>query len=530
MILVSGERTNIGNKGKGGKGTCPRSRGDIMGIPASYIVDVTPRVISAGAAGIVINGLFLTTNTQLPTATVKEFISTTAVADYFGYESDEYNAAVTYFAGYVNSFKKPASIKFARRINENVSAYLRGTKYQGTLEALKLISDGALNISINSEAIELTAIDFTSVTSYSDAALKIQSAINTLKATASAVVTYNSISNAFEISTNLKGTASSIGFATAASGGTDLGVTLNLTASSGAVISAGLNAQTASENMEQIVSLDSNFVTFTHLYDTDSDECIALGAWSNTKSVNYCFIPWSNEATALVDTSTDDIASKMVAAGVTNFASVYNDYNIAAGVMGSFASVDWTRTNGVIDIAFKQVDGLMPTVTSESDATVLDSKYYSYYGKFATKNTQFDFIYKGLIVGDYVNISTYINAIWLNENFKNAVLTGITATGKVAYNDAGYTLIRAWLSDPINQAINNGIIQTGVVLSETQKAQIISEVGSDITSELTANGYYLLITDPGATARATGDSPIVTFFYTDGGVVKKLQIASTAIL
>ena len=133
-----------------------------MSIPASYIVDVTPRVISAGAAGIVINGLFLTTNTQLPTATVKEFISTTAVAEYFGYESDEYNAAVTYFAGYVNSFKKPSSIKFARRVNENVSAYLRGAKYQGTLEALKLISDGALNISINSEAIELTAIDFTS--------------------------------------------------------------------------------------------------------------------------------------------------------------------------------------------------------------------------------------------------------------------------------------------------------------------------------------------------------------------------------
>ena len=220
----------------------------------------------------------------------------------------------------------------------------------------------------------------------------------------------------------------------------------------------------------------------------------------------------------------------MIAAGVTNFAPVYNDYNIAAGVMGSFASVDWTRQNGVIDIAFKQVDGLTPTVSSESDATVLDSKYYSYYGKFATKNTQFDFIYKGLIVGDYVNISTYINAIWLNESFKNAVLTGITATGKVAYNDAGYTLIRAWLSDPVNQALNNGIIQTGVVLSETQKAQIISEVGSDITSELTANGYYLLITDPGATARATGDSPIITFYYTDGGVVKKLQIASTAIL
>lgn len=501
-----------------------------MSIPASYIVDVTPRVISAGAAGIVINGLFLTTNSQLPVATVKEFISATAVAEYFGFESDEYNAAVTYFAGYVNSFKKPASIKFARRVNENVSAYLRGAKYQGTLEALKLVSDGALNISINSEAIELTAIDFTSVTSYSDAALKIQSAINTANATLSAVVTYNNIAGGFEISTKATGTASSIGFATAVSGGTDLGALLNLTSSAGAVLSPGLDEQTAAENMTQIAAIDSNFVTFTHLYNASADECIALGQWSNSQGVNYCFLPWSNEAAALVDTSTDDIASSMIAAGVTNFAPLYNDYNIASGVMGAFASVDWTRTNGAIDIAFKQVDGLAPTVTSESDASILDTKYYSYYGKFATKNTQFDFIYKGQIVGDYINLSTYINAVWLNESFKNAVLTGITATGKVAYNDAGYTLIRAWLSDPVNQALNNGIIQTGVTLSEAQKAQVISETGSDITAELTANGYYLLIQDPGASVRATGDSPVITFYYTDGGVVKKLQIASTVIL
>ena len=392
------------------------------------------------------------------------------------------------------------------------------------------MSDGALNISINSEAIELTAVDFTSVTSYSAAALKIQSAINTLKATTSAVVTYNSISNAFEISTNLKGTASSIGFATAASGGTDLGSMLNLTSSAGAVISPGLEEQTAAENMTQIAAIDSNFVTFTHLYDVDADECIALGQWSNSQGVSYCFLPWSNEATAIVGSSTDDIASKMVAAGVTNFTAIYNDYRLAAGVMGAFASIDWTRTNGAIDIAFKQVDGLTPTVTSEADASVLDSKYYSYYGNFATKNTQFDFIYKGLIVGDYLNLSTYINAIWFNSSIVNAVLNGFAGVSKIAYNDAGYTFIRAWLADPINQAINVGAIQVGVTLSEAQKAQIISEVGSDITAELYSNGYYLQVADPGAAARVTGDSPIVTLYYTDGGVVKKLQISSSVIL
>lgn len=501
-----------------------------MSIPASYIVDVTPRVISAGTAGIAINGLFLTTNPQLPVGIVQEFVSATAVAKYFGYESDEYNAAVIYFAGYVNSFKKPASIRYARRINANVSAFLRGAEYQGTLQALQAVSDGSLNITINNELIELTNIDLASASSFSAAALKIQSAINTLKSTVSAVVTYNSISSAFEVSTTAAGAQSSVSFAATASSGTDLGSILNLTSSAGAVISPGLDEQTAAENMTQIAATDSNFVTFTHLYNADADEGIALGQWSNSQGVSYCFFPWSNEAAALVESSTDDIASKMIAAGVTNFTAIYNDYRLAAGVMGAFASIDWTRTNGAIDIAFKQVDGLAPTVTSAADAAVLDKKFYTYYGQFATKNTDFNFIYKGLIVGDYVNLSTYINAVWFNSSMVNAVANGFASVGKVAYNEAGYTYIRAWLADPINQAKNVGIIQVGVTLSEAQKAQIISEVGSDITAELYANGYYLLVADPGAAARVTGDSPIVTFYYTDGGVVKKIQISSSVIL
>lgn len=501
-----------------------------MSIPASYIVDVTPRVVSAGTAGIAINGLFLTTNQQLPVGIVQEFVSATAVAEYFGYESDEYNAAVIYFAGYVNSFKKPASIRYARRINANVSAFLRGAEYQGTLQALQAISDGALNITINNELIELTNIDLASASSFSAAALKIQSAINTLKSTVSAVVTYNSTSSAFEVSTTAAGAQSSISFAAAASSGTDLGNMLNLTSSAGAIISPGLDEQTAAENMTQIAAADSNFVTFSYLYDADSAECIALGQWSNSIGVSYCFLPWSNEATATVASSTDDIASSMIAAGVTNFAPLYNNYDIAAGVMGAFASIDWTRANGAIDIAFKQVDGLTATVTSESDASVLDSKYYSYYGNFATKNTQFNFIYKGFIVGDYLNLSTYINAIWFNSSITNAVINGFAGVGKIAYNDAGYTYIRAWLADPIQQAKNVGVIQVGVTLSEAQKAQIMGEVGSDITAELYSNGYYLLVADPGAAARVTGDSPLVTLYYTDGGVVKKLQISSSVIL
>lgn len=499
-----------------------------MSIPASYIVDITPRVISAGASGIEINGLFLTTNSQLPAGVVKEFISSNAVAEYFGYESGEYNTAVVYFSGYQNSFKKPSVIKFASRVLNAVPAYLRGGKLNTTLEALKLVTDGSFNITIDGTSREFTGIDLSECLSLSAVALKVQSAINT--APLSASVTYSSLNGGFQITSGTVGADSAISYATAGAEGTDLSSLLCLSSETGALISVGMDALSADENMNNIVGQDSNFVTITTLYNAEHEEAVNLGKWSNSQGVNYCYIVWSNEASALMPDNNNDVVSVMTAAGITNFAGAYNTALVAAGIMGTFASVDWNRLNGAIDLAFKKVDGLIPSVMTESDASVLDKKTYTYMGKFATKNTQFNFLYKGMITGDYINISTYINAVWLNETIKNALLTGLSGVTRTTYNENGYSFIRAWMSDPVNQAVNNGVIQTGVTLSEAQKAQIISEVGEDITPELFANGYYLLIQDPGALARSTGESPVIMLYYTDGGVVKKLQISSSVIM
>ena len=82
-----------------------------MAIPASRIVNVTPRLIAAGGTDLVMNGLLLTTNPLIPlTSFALTFTSADAVGDYFGMTSDEYLFAVRYFLGYDNSFKKPRSL------------------------------------------------------------------------------------------------------------------------------------------------------------------------------------------------------------------------------------------------------------------------------------------------------------------------------------------------------------------------------------------------------------------------------------
>jgi hypothetical protein len=109
-------------------------------------------------------------------------------------------------------------------------------------------------------------------------------------------------------------------------------------------------------------------------------------------------------------------------------------------------------------------------------------------------------------------------------------MNGLTNAGRVPYNDRGYALIRAWLQDPVNRAVNNGCIDPGVTLSESQKAQIYNETGKDLTTELWTKGYAILVEDAGAAVRVGRNSPIISVYYTYGGSVNRIEVASTAIL
>ena len=73
-------------------------------------------------------------------------------------------------------------------------------------------------------------------------------------------------------------------------------------------------------------------------------------------------------------------------------------------------------------------------------------------------------------------------------------------------------------------------IEPGIVLSERQKSEVMNEAGRDISSELWTQGYYIQILDPGAAVRAQRGSPVISIWYTYGGAVQKIEVASTAIL
>ena len=495
-----------------------------MAIPASQIVKINPRVIQASGTDLVLNGLFLTTNSLIPAGSVMGFSTADDVGAFFGTASDEYAVASVYFAGYKNSFKKPRQIFYGSRVNAAVGAWIRGAKYAGTLTQLQAVTAGTLDLKIDGTTIALTALDFSAATSLSGCATVLQTAL--AGALASTTCSYSSQTGAFQIGSPTTGSTSSI---TYCDDGT-LATLLGLTQAAGAVISQGSDALDVAGNMASIRAVTENWATFTYLYSATDSEILDLSAWASSQGVEYLLVAWSTNANLKNQVDTTSIAYQLGAANAGATTLIFGDSKYAAFIMGEAASIDWDRVQGAITFAFKSQDGLAPTIDNATDATTLLGKKCNLYGTYATRNDEFVWLYDSNMFGDYNFIDPFINAIWLNNSLQVAIMNGLEMSPRVPYNEDGYTLIRSWCQDPINRAKKNGVIDPGVNLSEAQKAELIREAGLDITSNLQTDGYYLQVVDGGPQVRTTRDTPSCSLWYAYGGSVQRVELASTLFI
>ena len=489
-----------------------------MAIPARQIVDVTPRVINAGVPDLAMSGLLLTKH-ALCIYPDMSFSSATAVGAYFGYDSDEYKAALKYFMGYDNAFKRPDTLKFARRIDVDVAGELIGGS-AAKLSDLKAITAGSFSIDVDGTTVNVTGLDLSSVTTQSDVATTLQAKIT------GTTVTYNSNLNAFIVVSATTGENSSVSVATGTSADA-----LGLSSATGAVAQAGMAAMSEDANMTAIARADGNWVSFTTLYSADDDEVIALAEWTNNQKVEYAYFPYTNAQGNTVPSNQNNLPNVLKNADYEGTVLLFGIIDHAVAAMSIWASVDWNRYNGLPTMAFRSQNGLAASVTDETVAENLLSMNVNYYGRYASRVEDFTFFYNGKLTGgDFGFIDAYIGNIWLRNALQNAILNGLQQVARTPYTDAGYNQIRAWCLDPINRGLNNGVIQAGLNLSEAQKAQLYNEIGQDVSEQIYTDGYFLLVEDPGAQARVERETPVCGLWYTYGGAVQKIELPATVIL
>jgi hypothetical protein len=490
-----------------------------MTIPASAIVQVNPGVLAAAGSAIDLNGLILTESTSVPIGTVQAFASAADVGAFFGLTSDEYNAAVIYFAGPTNATKTPGSLLFAQYASVDVAAYLRSARLAITLDQLKALT-GTLTITADGTPNTSSSINLSAATSFANAATIIAAAFTTPGFT----VSYDTQLGAFVFTSDTIGASSTM---TVASG--TLAAGLSLTAATGAVTSQGAVAYTPGTAMDAVKAASQNWAAFTTTFEPDTAEKTAFSAWTSGQNDRFAYVGYDSDPNAKVSGNTTTWGYAVQQAAYDGSVPVFGDLTHAALVLSWAASIDFSRLNGRSTMAFQKQAGIVASVTSQSDADALIANGYNFFGSYATANQDFAFLYPGSISGQWKWADSYFNQIWLNAQLQLAMFTLLQSVGSIPYNAAGYALVDAACADPLNAAVNFGAIRTGVALSASQIAQIRNAVGSDVSGAINANGYYLQIVPGTAAQRADRASPSMILYYADGGAIQKLTLASIEV-
>lgn len=354
------------------------------------------------------------------------------------------------------------------------------------------------------------------------------------------VVSYDSVSGAFIITSGVTGAASTVAFATGS-----IAADLLLTSATGAVTSQGSAAATPAAFMNGIVEVTTDWVTFMTLFNPDASGSTnkqAFAAWKDTQNNRYAYSCWDTDVTPTATLPATSSLGYVLAHNGDSGTSLNwsddatNGPELAAFICGAAASIDFTERNGRITFAFKAQAGLTPTVTTATVANNLAGSPqaasrgngYNFYGAYAQANSSFTWYQRGFVTGDFLWLDSYINQIWLNSSFQTALLVLMQNARSIPYNAAGNSLIQAALADPIAAGLNFGAYAPGTI-SAAQIAEVNADAGANIASTLQTQGYYLQVLNASSTVQAARGSPPCKFFYLDRGSVQAITLSSIAV-
>lgn len=506
-------------------------------IPASTLVNVLPSVLGPGGNLLALNGVFFTQDTSIPVGTVQGFSTLASVQAWFGVASPEAALATIYFQGFTGANFLPALLYFMQFNVAAVAGYVRSGSFAGvTLTALNALSGTLITTNDGVSSTSLT-INLASASSFTNAAALIQTGIQGGTPSTTATCTYDAQRAAFVIKSPTTGNASTEAFVT----GT-LAVGLKLTSATGAVVSAGAAIQTPAGGVAALVAATQNWATLMTVWEPITADKVSFATAISGLGQRYAYVGWDTDVTVaagaaptafgpLTSTLNGRIAVWGLAAGVTRpDGSVVGTSDgavaKAAFVCGATASIDFSQRNGRITYAYRAQANLIPDVTDPTAATNLLANGYNFYGAYATANNLFQFLQNGQISGTWLWIDPYINQIKLNSDLQVAMLTLLTQLKAIPYNARGKTAINTAAADPINAALNFGSIVAGVILSASQRQQVNSAAGLNIADTLQSRGWYLQVLDAAPTARTARSSPPITLWYTDGGSIQQINLAS----
>jgi len=349
------------------------------------------------------------------------------------------------------------------------------------------------------------------------------------------VVTYDSVSGAFVITSGITGPPSTAAFAAGA-----LAPLLLLDQADGAVTSQGASAATPGPFMTALAASFSNWATFTTMFNPDNSGFAnkqLFAEWTNTTNNRFAYSAWDTDAAPSASLpATGSFGYWLQQTNPSGTALHWNMLALAATLMGMVASVNFSQAGGRVTFAYKAT-GLTPTVTDETSFLNLAGNPqvagsfgngYNVYAAIASANATFQNYQRSTISGPFKWSDAYINAIWLSNAMQVALLNLFALANAIPFNAVGQGMIATALSDTIAQGLAFGAYAPGV-LSGVQIAAVNADAGLDVAKKIQNQGYFLLIRPATATVRANRGPWQVVFYYLDNGSVQSINLATVAL-
>jgi len=349
------------------------------------------------------------------------------------------------------------------------------------------------------------------------------------------VVTYDSISGGFVITSGVSGPASTIGFASGTAA-----APLGLTSAAGATISQGAAPASPSAFMTNLIVQNSAWANFMTHFDPDfgsgSAQKQMFAAWKNTalggnRFGYFCWDPDNSPAAS--NNAASSLGRILAANGDSGTLLVWEggatiDNGLCAFALGIAASVNYEQTNGRADFAFRNQAGLVANVTDPTTAGNLLANGYNFYGDYATATEAFIFFQPGSITGPFAWADSFETQIWLNSFFQTALMSLFANSLSVPFTQAGISLVQQAMQTVIQQALAFGAFAPNT-LTPSQIAQVNNAAGANIAGSLQSQGYYLQINLPSQVVQAARGPWPITFYWIDRNSVQSIDLSSVLV-
>lgn len=509
-----------------------------MSVNAGRFVGSKANVITAGAAGLGMNCVEIDNSgdTSIPLGTLQKFGTASAVVSWYGVGSVQAALASTYFSGFNGSSQIPSALYFAQYNVAPAAGWLRSGSLSGTTLAQLQALSGTLTLAIDGVSHTSAAINLASATSFSNVAALIQAGIQGSTPSSTATCSYDSLRQAFVVTSGTTGNSSAVAFPTAGT----LATGLLLTQATGAVLSPGAAAATPAGVMTKLYLVSQDWATFTTVVDPDAGAAGGpikqqFAQWCAAQNDSVMYVAYDSDPTP-ANTLPDASCFAQQVAGLDGTFPIWSTTQgaqNAAFVCGLVASINFTEENGRVNFAFRSSPSLSPDVT---DDTIFGNvtgdprdpgNGYNSYCKVGTRTAQYSWLQLGSVTGAWKWASSYINQIYWNSQFQNDFAVFLSNNKNVPYAQIGYSAIRSALQSDIDAMGSFGAWVAGGTLSSAQANEVNTDSGLNIAPTIETQGWYLLVQDPGPSVRAVQGSPTVKFYYFDGLSVGSIFMTST---